>query len=246
MPTPRIIAAQRRNILDPRGQCRTPRTAPARPRPEKVRLPAQYFLQPPPPQHRIDVSRIAIPKSESRELVKMGANETLPAAGASPPVDSQEAVRPHSPTAERTSRPARPGGSTEAISDRALARSGLTDLGWLRGVAILIPEVRGDLVGRIRIEYSGGLPHRCWMLMVAFSFAASVAPTGVIEADLGLRASVPAPWVDRRAQEPRTRCVRCAPPVRARNQSEMHSVSRSDAHLSTGRLRAGPGNLSSK
>ena len=58
------------------------------------------------------------------------------------------------------------------------ARSGLTDLGWLRGVAILIPEVRGDLVGGIRIEYSGGLPHRCWMLMVAFSFAASVAPTG--------------------------------------------------------------------
>ncbi len=58
----------------------------------------------------------------------------------------------------------------------AVARSGLTDLGWLRGVAILIPEIRGDLVGRIRIEYSGGLPHRCWMLIVAFSFAASVAP----------------------------------------------------------------------
>ncbi len=35
----------------------------------------------------------------------------------------------------------------------------------------------GDLVGRIRIEYSGGLPHRCWTLVVLSSFAASVAPT---------------------------------------------------------------------
>ena len=56
--------------------------------------------------------------------------------------------------------------------------TGLRDLSWFRGVAILIPEIRGDLVGRIRIEYSVGRPHRCWMLMVAFSFAASVAPTG--------------------------------------------------------------------
>lgn len=30
-----------------------------------------------------------------------------------------------------------------------LARTGLTDLDWLRGVAILITEIRGDLVGRI-------------------------------------------------------------------------------------------------
>ena len=100
--------------------------------------------------------------------------------------------------------PLRAAAHTDAISDGALARSGLTDLGWLRGVAILIPEVRGDLVGRIRIEYSGGLPHRCWMLMVAFSFAASVAPTAVSKR-IRLATSVPAPWVDRRAQEPRTK-----------------------------------------
>ena len=70
-------------------------------------------------------------------------------------------------------------GGARATSFQRCARTALTDLGWLRHVAILIPEIRGDLVGRIRIEYSGGLPHRCWMLMVAFSFAASVAPTGV-------------------------------------------------------------------
>ena len=58
-------------------------------------------------------------------------------------------------------------------------RSGLTDLGWLRGVAIMIHEICGDLVVRIRSEYICGLPHRCWMLMVACSFAASVAPTAV-------------------------------------------------------------------
>lgn len=65
---------------------------------------------------------------------------------------------------------------TQSLTE-LLARLGLTDL-WFRGVAILIPEVLGDLVGRIRIEYSGGLSHRCWMLMVASSFAASVAWIG--------------------------------------------------------------------
>jgi len=48
--------------------------------------------------------------------------------------------------------------------------------GLVTGVAILIPR-SVEHVGRIRIEYSGGLPHRCWLLMVAFSFAASVATT---------------------------------------------------------------------
>ena len=45
--------------------------------------------------------------------------------------------------------------------------------------------------------------------MVAFSFAASVAPTGASKR-IRPRASVPAPRVDRRAQEPRRSCVRCA------------------------------------
>lgn len=48
---------------------------------------------------------------------------------------------------------------------------------------------------------------------------------------------------DRRAKELRSNSRRCAPPTRARNQSEMHSVSRSDAHLSTKRLRARSGDL---
>ena len=99
---------------------------------------------------------------------------------------------------------------TEAISDGCLPRPGLTDPGWLRGVAILIPEIRGDLVGRIRIEYIGGLPDRCWMLMVAFSFAASVAPTGVSKRILLAQRRCQHRVSDRRAEEPRTKCVRCS------------------------------------
>jgi hypothetical protein len=60
------------------------------------------------------------------------------------------------------------------------------------------------------------------------------------------RDSTAAGLSDLGAQRPHHRLRRYAPPVCVRNQPEMHSLSRSDAHLSTGRLRAGPGDSSSK
>ena len=97
---------------------------------------------------------------------------------------------------------------TPRRGSQAPARSGLTDLSWLRRVAILIPEIRGDLVGRIRIEYSGGLPHRCWTSMVAFSFAAPVAPTGA----------------SKRIRRARVGASDVGRPTRARSSEEITSV----------------------